>query len=783
MEDFLDALTPAMRERVSSALAEDPDNRVRLTAVVSRYVDEDGGWPTDSDTADMLARTFLHTVEDIERQYSGAGLSETVVAGLAGGALALAQGRGAMVLSSKLMSDYWLSTLAYATGIDPVFIRSVKKVMDDITDNPLWEELTKNLSPSYPPDAFSMTFGVGYERMLEREVLGALKKSAWRGARSAINHISGGRIGDYSQENPWVETYVANFARNQHALANRTVREILNRGMEQNLPPKAMAERLREGWNLTPRYAQAVENYRKTQIAAERSPREIRNSTQAYAQRLLDSRLSTMAQTESMQAFHLAREAQWMKAVNAGTMPLDTVKMWVTAQDELVCKVCRPMDGSTAALGTAFTGEVTLMAPTAHPNCRCIIVPVSAGIADVSSSPRLVFPSQSVSKHLGGGSEPPRPHPSGSPQSVHGGDGGGLGGGGGRSFADRLNNDEWDALDTTATGLALGSAIAFSFATRNPMAVNLARRGLGAARPLPHAAPGSFMRFDDALRFDRNYQASARGWRDLDELGSALRQNGYRWGNTAPDHAGRIRHILRTAGTRSAMWRNTDRNLVARVGSHYHGSTATNPTITGIQKAAQKVFGLDDATTAHFAKGAFDPNKAFRGKGYDDYIKAQFNQTQKHLARRGVEQVPVMRGMKMKRADAEAMGLDVVSRAPRPGQSVWQKVEMTTQPLNSVTTSPVIANRYATGITGTAASDEVAVVMRRIANRDEVFANYKTGLGMRRWQEWIIKGGKQEWEVVAVDPKLISSHTELGRRAAVTPNWQRQWTMEDIWNS
>jgi hypothetical protein len=974
MDAFLAALSPALRGEIEVALEDDPDHRTRLTFVVGRYVDEDGNWPTEPATAEMLARQFLATVDDRERQFAGAGLAPATAAALGGAALSVGGAKGAVILSSNLLANYWQQTMAYAVGIDPMLFRALRRVVEKKTYGTDWHRLARDFMPpgKLDPSGLALAFGDNYANMLDREIVGLLKKHAWRGARSGINHLRG-QIRDFAQENAWVENYVSVFSRNQRDLAERTIRHVVNASMEQGLPPNVLAGRLQQLWALTPRHAQAVENYRKNLMEQKRSARSVHQLTGRYSAKLLDSRLKAITATEALTVFNLGRESQWIKAVSEGRMPLDTVKMWVTAQDELVCKVCRPMDGTTAPLGQAFEGTVTLMVPSAHPNCRCIVIPVvGAGIADFSRM-NMVFPAQTVAKklvrveeyeredgtkvqahfrhlkgvkahdndlaalkegaydmpmswlrdhirgsgirigqknrikglansiledgftkpitlwvyedgpfvrdgmhrleaahmlglkripvaihhvegerpttdlrgryharriqrqgelplrdtpfrnvkqeegfvrwfnermaergeqvaqnpdaepkkkrqlltkaideppiryvakHMGGGTEPPGPHPSGSPQSVHGGGGGGFS----------------ETVDVASGGLLLTMALGASFATRNPRIATAMRHGVRATgRPFPRARPGSFVDFRTALTADRRYQQSARGWSTLDELGRSLRQAGYGFNNTRPDHMGRVRHILRTAGTRSAMWRNTDRNLVARVGSHYHGSTASNNTIHGIQYAAQRVLGIKGATTAHFARATPQSQRAaeraFGGVGYDPYIRAQYTATQKHLAQRNIREVNVMRGMTMKRADAEAMGLRVVTRPPRPGESAWQTVPMDSQPLNSVTTSPVIANRYATGITGTPGPDEVAVVMRRVAPAEEVFANYKTGLGMRRWQEWIVTGGKQEWQVVAVDPRLIQARTSIGQRTAVTPDMRRQWTMADIWNS
>ena len=52
-------------------------------------------------------------------------------------------------------------------------------------------------------------------------------------------------------------------------------------------------------------------------------------------------------------------------------------KMWNTANDELVCPICGPLDGTIAPLNGEFEGGFS--APPAHPRCRCWVTPKVIG--------------------------------------------------------------------------------------------------------------------------------------------------------------------------------------------------------------------------------------------------------------------------------------------------------------------------------------------------------------------------------------------------------------------
>jgi len=79
-------------------------------------------------------------------------------------------------------------------------------------------------------------------------------------------------------------------------------------------------------------------------------------------------RAGLIASTEVTRAFAEGNITAWKKSgVTEG-------KEWVTANDELVCTICGPLDGQIVAIDAEFEGGY--YAPPAHPRCRCGINPV-----------------------------------------------------------------------------------------------------------------------------------------------------------------------------------------------------------------------------------------------------------------------------------------------------------------------------------------------------------------------------------------------------------------------
>ena len=1037
MERFLQSLSPRLRGEVEATLS-DVENRQRLEMVASRYIDEDGSWPTNTMTAESLAREYLNLISVRASFHRGAGLAPATAAALAGGVLTIAAGEGAVVLSSRLMNTYWRDMVAYSTGLNPYMVRTLTNVVRTVSQGTPWEEMVRTWTKDRTRSPASLFLGDNFPRLLERELFGVFRAVALRGARSAAQHV--GVPVDEFATNEWVSSNVARFAQAQWSISDRSLRYILNVMETDDLSPRVTGERIRQTWYLSPRHTRAVENYRSGLSQQDRTARSVNQMVRSYAQRLANTRSQMIANTETARLFSAARENYWTQMVQQGQMPLGTKKMWVTAQDELVCRHCSPLDGEVAEFSQPFrNSDIGVHFPPVHPNCRCIIIPVEPDETVPDVSIMVYSPEQMVSKRtiivpeyeradgttvrrhrrVIGESDAMERWQEAQPTEEHAAIAklmntfthdmrlpgekfvweddpkkalarmasartrvansqreqlsevasddlvksvvrgsriwttvtGGIGlvrevagltaPGHIDSSQYATENTKWkkkkwreseiraasdfvnavrsspsvdrsfyrgidvpldtDLYDSFAPGTQVNLPVSslsehmsvasrFVSSTNKPVAsvlfrfepgtramqlpnalvnplhfedewvtsglfevasvsksdnhtnlwyVSLVQKGeddiakskyvvemiedklctpLRVDREddiskrtiivpeyeradgtlvrehrrfvrgeLPHAKTG-FVSYLDAMKSDAEYRLSTPGWETMEKLGRKLRRLGYNWDNTHPN-ASRRRHIFTTTGSRSALFADNDRNIAARVGSHYHGSPASNPYIRGVQDAAKRIFGLDDASTAHFAPQTASSRdyiaNAFGGLGYEPYVRAQMDVTQRHLAERGIEEVSVMRGMRMSRSDVEDLGISVVERRPRRRSrgSIWHTMTFQSQPLNSVTTSPIIASRYATGITGSLRDDDVAVIMRRRTPANEVFANYKTGLGMQRWQEWVTLGGRQEWEVIAIDPDLIATNIGPLRRAGITPGRRRQMTIEEIWNS
>jgi len=76
------------------------------------------------------------------------------------------------------------------------------------------------------------------------------------------------------------------------------------------------------------------------------------------------ARAEVIAATEITRAVSAGESAALAGAAAVGLM---LRSIWRTAEDELVCDVCGPLDGT----GVEVYGSVSFSGPPSHPNCRC----------------------------------------------------------------------------------------------------------------------------------------------------------------------------------------------------------------------------------------------------------------------------------------------------------------------------------------------------------------------------------------------------------------------------
>lgn len=169
---------------------------------------------------------------------------------------------------------------------------------------------------------------------------------------------------------------------------NQTRRQTSNalRGLLEQVSPGSDAGRLvasTVGANvngLTVRAERAVLNHANREaarladsgITGRKALKEVKDSTNAYARRLRQSRSRTIARTEIVRAAEAGRQESWNQAAKQGLIdPKVATKTWSTGPYD-VCPICRGLQATSVPVKGSWPNGIKH--PPAHPNCRCTMV-------------------------------------------------------------------------------------------------------------------------------------------------------------------------------------------------------------------------------------------------------------------------------------------------------------------------------------------------------------------------------------------------------------------------
>lgn len=170
----------------------------------------------------------------------------------------------------------------------------------------------------------------------------------------------------------WLKEHTSELVKGISKTSRAALKRTLQEGIARGRHPARMARDLKRVLGLTERQGAALSKYwgalEKQGVPLDKIERRV----QRYADRQLKYRAQTIARTESMTAVNRGRLQLWDQLVEDGALAETTAQEWLTSDDERVCPICAPLDGTKAKLGETFEGGFE--APPAHPNCRCTTV-------------------------------------------------------------------------------------------------------------------------------------------------------------------------------------------------------------------------------------------------------------------------------------------------------------------------------------------------------------------------------------------------------------------------
>lgn len=212
---------------------------------------------------------------------------------------------------------------------------------------------------------------------------------AWREAMESAGGYIGERVEKYAGKpfgftstgrriEEWIQVRGGELAVALSDSQHQAVRAIIRRyTVDMPLSPDELGRVLRPVIGLTPKQSMAVARYRESLINEGLSLRRVDNMVGNYEGFLRRQRALRIARTELSSAYNYGQLEAVRQANEEGFFGGDVIKVWMTAEDERVCDFCGPLDGEVIGLEETYPGAMpdmkNILAPPAHPMCRCSI--------------------------------------------------------------------------------------------------------------------------------------------------------------------------------------------------------------------------------------------------------------------------------------------------------------------------------------------------------------------------------------------------------------------------
>lgn len=175
----------------------------------------------------------------------------------------------------------------------------------------------------------------------------------------------------------WLETQGLVFVRDLRGAEIRRIRSILQRAQTEGWDVPRMRRAIVDSVGLDPRRQTALERYREKLEVDGLRGEKLERRVQQRADAMRRQRAETIARTETVRARNQGHLSEWTQMQAEGDLPSQARKRWVAAY-KIACPVCQELhQHPPIPLRTPFpSGLGAVMAPPAHPNCRCALVVV-----------------------------------------------------------------------------------------------------------------------------------------------------------------------------------------------------------------------------------------------------------------------------------------------------------------------------------------------------------------------------------------------------------------------
>jgi hypothetical protein len=194
-------------------------------------------------------------------------------------------------------------------------------------------------------------------------------------------------FGRFDLTNPraveWARTKAATLVVAIEESTMQTIRTVIADGIQNGVPVRTTARKLRQSIGLTSRQWQSVNNFEDKLIRAGASRAAAEKGAERFSKVVLRRRAENIARTETIAAGFQGRTELWDQAHDRGLIDRAEVKRkWIVTPDDRLDKfICLPMSGQTVGMEQPFiTGQGNpVPGPPAHPQCRCDVILVIPG--------------------------------------------------------------------------------------------------------------------------------------------------------------------------------------------------------------------------------------------------------------------------------------------------------------------------------------------------------------------------------------------------------------------
>lgn len=247
-----------------------------------------------------------------------------------------------------------------------------------------WLSLGKDwVDNGFDTRTFHALISKSFTTVFEEVAAGILIEAAFHGGSTTQGEFTAPVQVDTRVITPWGQIYSNATAARLALGSEAAIKDVVNEGLNARLPASALSDRARQTYGLDQRSGKSYRSY----LGAKTS--STGQSHLEMLSKLLIQRSRVMGDNEVFAALNFGRQLTYMDAQARGILPMDAKKTWVTALDERVCPICKPMDGVSVPLLDTFNvmmpipkthrglnrKSVAHIVPPVHPLCRCTIVP------------------------------------------------------------------------------------------------------------------------------------------------------------------------------------------------------------------------------------------------------------------------------------------------------------------------------------------------------------------------------------------------------------------------